>query len=222
MGLDDLPPELVRDWVAPDGRARVEVAPADLSDDNAALHRFASAVQAVAPGATGAPVSIQASSRTILGAFLEAGAIALVLVTLLLLVALRDPRLTLLALAPLALAGLLTLATSALVGPALNLANIIALPLLFGIGVAFDVYYVAAWKAGRRDLLATGLTRAVLFSTLTTFGAFGTLALSSHPGTASMGVLLALSLFYILASVLLTLPALLHLFAAGGAEGGPA
>jgi hopanoid biosynthesis associated RND transporter like protein HpnN len=216
VGLEDLPPDLVRDWIAPDGRARVQVAPRDASDDNATLRRFAAAVQALAPAASGAPVSIQAASRTILHAFLGAGLIALVLVTALLALALRDLRLTAVALAPLVLAGLLTAATSALVGPALNLANIIALPLLFGIGVAFDVYYVAAWQAGRRELLGTGLTRAVLFSTLTTLGAFGTLALSSHPGTASMGVLLMLSLFYILAAVLLTLPAMLHALAGRG------
>ena len=70
--------------------------------------------------------------------------------------------------------------------------------------------------------IKSGCSSSTLFSTLTTFGAFGTLALSSHPGTASMGVLLALSLFYILASVLLTLPAMLHLFAGGAAESGQA
>lgn len=211
--LASLPEELRRDWIAPDGRARIEVAPRDTTGDNAALRQFAAAVQAIAPGASGAPVSILASSRTILRAFLEAGGIALVLVAGLLAVALRDVRLVALGLAPLLLAGLLTLATSVLLGPTLNLANIIALPLLFGMGVAFDVYYVMAWKAGERDLLSTAMTRGMLFSTLTTFGAFGTLALSSHPGTASMGVLLALSLLYVLLAVLLTLPAMLHALA---------
>ena len=92
------------------------------------------------------------------------------------------------------------------------------MPLLFGMGVAFDIYYVMAWKAGERDLLSTAMTRGMLFSTLTTFGAFGTLALSSHPGTASMGVLLTLSLFYILVAVLLTLPAMLHTLARPGSS----
>ena len=112
--------------------------------------------------------------------------------------------------APLLLAGLLTLATCTLLGPVLNLANIIALPLLFGIGIAFDIYYVVAWRNGERWLLPSPLTRAVLFSALTTASAFGTLALSSHPGTASMGTLLAMSLVYTLAAVLLALPVLLH------------
>jgi hopanoid biosynthesis associated RND transporter like protein HpnN len=211
--LAGLPAELTRDWIAPDGRARVEVAPRDTTGENAALRRFAAAVQSVAPGASGAPVSILAASRTILRSFLEAGAIALVLVVGLLAAALRDARLVALGLAPLILAGLLTLAASALLGPPLNLANIIALPLLFGMGAAFDVYYVMAWRAGERDLLSTAMTRGMLFSTLTTLAAFGTLALSAHPGTASMGVLLVLSLVSILVAVLFALPAMLHTLA---------
>jgi hypothetical protein len=211
--LDSLPPELRRDWVAEDGQARIEAWPRDLSDDNAALRRFADAVRSLAPEASGMAISIQASSATIRDAFLQAGAIGLAWTCLLLLLALRSVRLALLALAPLVLAGLVTLATCAVFGPALNLANIIALPLLFGIGVAFDIYYVVAWRAGERALLPTALTRAILFSALTTGSAFGTLALSSHPGTASMGILLAISLISVLAAVLLALPALLHRFA---------
>ena len=211
--LAGLPPELARDWVAADGRARIEAWPRNLSDDNAALRRFADAVQSVVPGANGMAISIQASSATIRQAFILAGALGLGWTMLLLLAALRSLRLALLALAPLVLAGLVTLAACALFGPALNLANVIALPLLFGIGVAFDIYFVVAWRAGQRALLPTALTRAVLFSALTTGAAFGTLALSSHPGTASMGVLLAMSLVATLAAVLLALPALLHALA---------
>ena len=71
-----------------------------------ALRKFAVAVQAIAPGASGAPVlSILAASRTISGAFLVAGGIALVLVAGLLGVALRDLRLVVLGLAPLILGG---------------------------------------------------------------------------------------------------------------------
>ncbi len=210
VALADLPAELRQEWIAADGRARVEAYPRDLSDDNAAMVRFAAAVRAVAPQATGMAISVQSSSATIRQAFLVAGIIGLVLSALLLLAALRDLALALIALAPLVLALLLTLATCTLLGPALNLANIIALPLLFGIGIAFDIYYVLEWRSGRRVLLPAALTRAVLFSALTTASAFGSLALSGHPGTASMGVLLALSLVYTLASVLLILPALLH------------
>src|SRR6202040_4139425 len=91
----------------------------------------------------------------------------------------------------------------------LNFANIIALPLLLGIGVAFKIYYIMAWRGGQTNLLQSSLTRAVFFSALTTMTAFGSLWLSSHPGTSSMGKLLALSLLTTLAAVLLFQPALM-------------
>ncbi|MCO6415334.1 MMPL family transporter [Siccirubricoccus sp. KC 17139] len=211
--VESLPDSLKRDWITADGRARVEIRPRDLSDRTEAMAAFATAVQRVAPAASGTAISVQASSATIERSFLIAGALATAMTVVLLLVSLRSWRLALLALAPLALAGLLTLVTCILIGMPLNLANIIALPLLFAQGVAFDIYYVAAWRHGERRLLPSSLTRAVLYSALTNGTAFGTLALSPHPGTASMGVLLTMSLLYALVAVMLTLPALLPLFA---------
>ena len=211
--LDDLPEAVRRDWIGTDGRPRLEVRPREVSDRSEALARFADAVTAVAPNASGPPISIQGSARTVSHAFLVAGIIATALTVVLLVVVLRSIKLALLALAPLALAGLLTLATCVAIGLPLNLANIIALPLLFAQGVAFKIYYVTAWKAGERQLLPSALTRAVLYSALTNGVAFGTLALSNHPGTAGMGVMLTLSLLYALLAVMLTLPSLLTLFA---------
>jgi hypothetical protein len=60
-----------------------------------------------------------------------------------------------------------------------NFANIIALPLLLGVGVAFKIYYIMAWRAGQTDLLQSSLTRAVIWSALTTATAFGSLWLSA-------------------------------------------
>ena len=114
-----------------------------------------------------------------------------------------------LAVAPVLLSGMLTLASCALLGLPLNYANIIALPLLIGVGVAFDIYFVAAWRAGEADLVQSSLMRAVVFSALTTSTAFGALWMSSHPGTASMGRLLMIGLGWELAITLLLRPALL-------------
>jgi hopanoid biosynthesis associated RND transporter like protein HpnN len=210
VSLDTLPPTLIRDWVAPDGRARIEVHPKAGPDDNAVLRRFVEAVRRVAPGASGAPVSIQEYGRTIVRSFIEAGAWALLSIVVILIITLRRTVDVLLTLAPLLLAGLMTLGLCVALELPLNFANIIALPLLFGIGVAFDIYYVMAWRAGRRDFLQSTLTRAVVFSALTTGTAFGSLWWSHHPGTSSMGALLALSLACTLVSTLVFLPALLN------------
>ncbi len=212
--LDNMPADLRADWLTPEGRARIEMVPNPIAEDETRLLRqFAAAVRALAPDATGLAVSMQESSATIQRAFIQSGVLGLVFVLGLLLVTLRSLRLSLLALAPLALAGLMTMAHCALFGPDLNLANIIALPLLFGQGVAYDIYFVAAWQRGRRDLLASPLNRAVIYSAVTNAAAFGALALSPHPGTASMGVVLSVSLVYSLLCVMLVLPPLLKLFA---------
>jgi hopanoid biosynthesis associated RND transporter like protein HpnN len=209
VSLKTMPGELVRDWVAADGTARIQVFPRDTSGSDESLRAFSAAVLSIAPDATGAPISIRKSGVTIVGAFGQAGALAFLAITLLLLIVLRRIRDVLATLAPLLLSGLLTIATCVVIGLRLNFANVIALPLLLGIGVAFDIYYVVAWRAGQRNLLQSSLTRAVIFSALTTASGFGALWLSSHPGTASMGELLMISLAWTLATTLFFLPALL-------------
>ncbi len=204
-----LPPELVRSWLAPDGQARVQVFPKGDSNDNRVLVRFAKAVQTVAPDASGGPISIQAAAKTIEGAFIEAGVLSLIAVALLLYLRLRSLKEVAFTLAPVVLSGFLTLATCVVIGQPINFANIIAFPLLFGVGVAFHIYFVLAWRSGETNLLQSSLARAVLFSALTTGVAFGSLWLSSHPGTASMGKILMISIVWTLVCALLFEPALL-------------
>jgi hopanoid biosynthesis associated RND transporter like protein HpnN len=207
--LDNLPADLRRDWIANDGRALVDVSPKGDPNDNEVLRRFATAVLAVEPAATGSPVSLQESGRTVVRAFIEAGILSLVSITILLWIVLRRFSDVLLTLVPLLLAGVVTLEICVLIGLPLNFANIIALPLLLGVGVAFKIYYVMAWRAGQTSLLQSSLTRAVFFSALTTATAFGSLWMSSHPGMSSMGKLLALSLLCTLAAAVLFQPALM-------------
>ena len=204
--LDNLPEEITRSWRASDGRIRVEVTPSGGPDDN---ENFARAVLALEPTATGGPISILESGRTVVTAFLQAGGWALASISILLWITLRRFGDVLLTLVPLVLAGVVTLEICVLIRMPLNFANIIALPLLLGIGVAFKIYFMMAWRSGRTKLLQSSLTRAVIFSAMTTATAFGSLWLSSHPGTASMGKLLALSLACTLAAAVLFQPALM-------------
>jgi len=207
--LQSLPPDIVRNWLAPDGQARAQVFPKGDSNDNRVLVRFAKAVQAVAPDASGGPISIQEAASTIASAFIEAGILSLIAVALLLYAKLRSIKEVAFTLAPVVLSGFLTLATCVVIRQPINFANIIAFPLLFGVGVAFHIYFVMAWRSGETNLLQSSLARAVLFSALTTGVAFGSLWLSSHPGTASMGKILMISIVWTLVCALLFEPALL-------------
>ena len=207
--LQSLPPDMAREWVAADGTARVQVFPKNRTNDSVALSAFSDAVLAVAPNATGAPISIRESGKTILGAFIKAGILSFIVITILLGLMLRRVWDVAMTLIPLGLTGLLTLASCVVLGLPLNFANVIALPLLMGIGVAFNIYFVVAWRAGQKNLLQSSLTRAVIFSAATTASGFGTLWLSRHPGTASMGELLMISLGWTLITTLFLSPALL-------------
>jgi hopanoid biosynthesis associated RND transporter like protein HpnN len=209
ISLKTLPADLVNSWKTKDGLQRVEALPRGDPNDNDTLRRFASAVLVAEPNAIGGPVSILKSGETIVKAFIHAGIGALVVISLLLWLTLRRVTDVLLTLVPLLVAGAVTLEICVLIEMPLNFANIVALPLMLGIGVAFKIYYVTAWRSGRTNLLQTSLTRAIFFSAMTTATAFGSLWLSSHPGTASMGKLLALSLLTTLAAVLLFQPALM-------------
>jgi hopanoid biosynthesis associated RND transporter like protein HpnN len=207
--LETLPPEIAGEWIAKDGRYKMEILPSGDPNDNETLRKFARAVQEVEPNAIGGPISILESGRTVIHAFFEAGFWALGSIAILLWIVLRRFGDVLLTLIPLLLAGVVTMELMVLLDMKLNFANIIALPLLLGVGVAFKIYYIMAWRAGQTDLLQSSLTRAVMFSALTTATAFGSLWLSSHPGTSSMGKLMALALVTTMAAAVLFQPLLM-------------
>ncbi|WJF91848.1 MMPL family transporter [Paraburkholderia bonniea] len=208
-----LPASIVRDWLSRDGQALVDIAPkippgADPGDD-ALLRRFAHAVKAAEPLAIGGPISILHSADTIITAFLQAACWAIAAITILLWLTLRRIGDVLRTLVPLLVSAVVTLELCVVFGMPLNFANIIALPLMLGVGVAFKIYFVMAWRNGHTGLLQSSLTHAVLYSAATTATAFGSLWLSHHPGTSSMGKLLALSLFCTLIGAVVFQPVLM-------------
>jgi predicted RND superfamily exporter protein len=187
----------------------VEIAPSGNENDNRTLRTFARDVQSIEPNATEGPISILEARRTIITAFLEAGAWALLSIAVLLWITLRRLGDVLLTLIPLLVAGVVTLEICVLIDMPLNFANIIALPLLLGVGVAFKIYYIMAWREGQTRLLQSVLTRAVTFSACTTATAFGSLYFSSDPGTSSMGKLLAIALLTTMTAAALFQPVLM-------------
>ncbi len=191
---ENLPPNLVAQWITPDGKARLQISPSGNANDNTTLRTFAHDVLQAEPNATEGPISILEARRTIITAFLQAAAWALLSIAVLLWITLRRLGDVLLTLIPLLVAGVVTLEICVAIDMPLNFANIIALPLLLGVGVAFKIYYIMAWREGQTKLLQSVLTRAVTFSACTTATAFGSLYFSSDPGTSSMGKLLAIAL----------------------------
>lgn len=208
--VDTLPAELKRDWFAPDGRVRVQVTPTASAQNTHGLRQFVQAVQRVAPDAAGSAVDTIRAADTILTAFREAAVYATLAIGIVLLLVLRRLRDAGLVLATLLMSALLTALLARLCGISINFANIIALPLLLGVGVSFNVYFVMNWRQCMQWFLGSPTARAILFSALTTGTAFGSLAIARHPGTASMGAVLLLSLLAVLLSTFAFLPAMLY------------
>jgi hopanoid biosynthesis associated RND transporter like protein HpnN len=209
IDLESLPQDLVRDWVTQDGRERVDALPKGNPNDDKTIQNFARAVLTAEPTATGQAVENLEWAETMIRALIQSAALAFCVIAILLWIPLRRFGDVLLTLVPLMVAALATLEICALTGFKLNYANIIAFPVLLGVGVAFKIYYIMAWRRGQTDFLQSALTRAVFFSALLTGTAFGSLGLSSNPGMSSMGKLLALSLACTLASAVLFQPALM-------------
>ncbi len=224
IAVAEMPPEIRGDWIASDGRARLTVFPKGDMHKHSDLKAFVDDVRGHAPNATGGPVLIYETGRTVAGAFRSASISAFIAIAIVLTLILRRARDVLLVIVPLGLAGLYTLGTTVLFGLQFNYANVIAVPLLMGIGVAFDIYFAMLWRSGSGPvaLLQTPTARAVLFSALTTATAFGSLARSHHVGTASMGVLLIIALGYVLLSTLFIQPALMTLVGRGRERLSPA
>ncbi|HTO53874.1 MAG TPA: MMPL family transporter [Myxococcota bacterium] len=208
----DLPHDLVRDTVAPDGRIRVDAYPKeDLGRDDRALQRFADSATAAMPEATGIAVTTVESARVVVKSFREALLGAALAITLLLLVLWRRISDTLIALAPLLLSAAVLAAIGVIFDLPFNFANVLVLPALLGIGIDSGIHLVHRWRhmAGESDpLLETSTARGVVQSTLTTIASFGTLAISPHPGMASLGVLLTVGLTLTLVANLILIPAL--------------
>ena len=209
----ELPALLSNHWYSQNGVYRIAAYPTENISNNDALRRFVRAVQQAAPQATGVPIISLEAGEAVVDAFVHAFSLALVGVIVALSILLRSVRDTLLVLMPLLLAALFTGAATVLLDIPLNFANIIALPLLLGIGIDCSIHMVHrcrnAAKLGE-DLLHTSTARAIYYSALTTLAGFGSLAFSPHQGTASMGLLLAVGVLLTLVCVLIILPAILY------------
>jgi hypothetical protein len=214
IGLEDLPPPVVRRMIAPDGQARVIAYPRDnLQTDSLALERFVDAVYTVAPQATGVAANVVGFGRATVQSLTQALISAILGIALLLTLLWRRTAEMLLVLGPLLLGAMLTTASMVLLGIAFNFGNIIVIPLLLGIGVDSGIHLVHRADVGSEGdggLLGTTTARAIFYSATTTVASFGALAFSSHPGIASLGVTLVIGLVFTLVCTLVVLPALIE------------
>ncbi|MDO9423795.1 MAG: MMPL family transporter [Methylobacter sp.] len=209
FGLDDLPKYISSHWVSATGLYRVLITPEKDQNNPENLKEFATQVQAINDTISGLPIINQAGGDAVVKAFIKAFSGAFIAIVVLLLLMYRSVRKTLLVVMPLLLAALLTGATNVLLDNPFNFANIIALPLLLGIGIDSSILIMHRHHSIGEDenLLQSSTTRGIIFSSVTTLCSFSSLAFTAHQGMASMGLLLAIGLTFTVTCSLIVLPA---------------
>ncbi|SDA23193.1 hypothetical protein SAMN05216315_12015 [Nitrosospira sp. Nsp18] len=213
ISLDDLPPDIRNRWLSKDGLYRVQIFPKKDLNDLTNLKEFITEVQSVAPETTGLPIIYWESMKVVVDAFQEAIVIALVAITLVLLAIRRSVIDTILIMATLILAGLFTMASAVLTHTPINFANIIALPLLLGLGVDNGIHMLVRLRHSLSDseeqnIYQSSTARAIFYGALTTSSSFGGLAFSPHAGISSMGLIITIGIFWIMVCTFIILPAL--------------
>lgn len=210
FNLASIPEEMRSHWVSKNGLYKVLITPAKDQNVEANMKEFVAQIKSVDDAVSGLPIANEAGGGAVVKAFLQAFGGAFTAITLLLLVIYRSFKHTALVIAPLMLAALLTGATNVLLDNPFNFANVIALPLLLGMGIDSSILIMHRLHFNKNEdenLLHSSTTRGIIFSSITTLCSFSSLSFTHHQGMASMGLLLSIGLFFTVICSLIVLPA---------------
>ncbi len=209
-----IPENFVKRYVSNKNSFRVEIFPnKDLSNPRN-LEDFVLTVEKYFPEATGMPVVQFKAGEVVINSFKKALIISLLFLIIFLFFVLKKTKYVLLCFGSLISAFILTIFSLIIFKLNLNFANMIALPLLFSLGISYPIYLIKRFEefGNLERMFLTNTPLAVLFSGLTTIFSFSTLYLSTHSGTSSMGLLLFICLLNTIITSLIILPILIKVF----------
>jgi uncharacterized protein len=211
MTIADVPVNVRRMLIGKTGKFLVRVFPKQNIWEREPLENFVRDVQSVAPKVTGTPLGLYEFVGILQQGYIKAAFWAFLVITILILIDLRGWFATLLTLLPLMVGMIWMVGTLAICNIAFNPANIMVLPLMVGIGVAYGIYVVQRYRQdGEAAFYGKSTGRAVILSGLTTVAAFGSLLIGSHQGIRSLGLVMTIGVVACLVASLVLLPSLLE------------
>jgi len=217
--VEDLPQDMKDRFVSADGKYLLLVYPSINIWEREEMEKFLYEMRRIDPDVTGNAVHMFESSRLMIDGYLRAGLYALAAITLYLLLTLRNIRTTILVLLPTLAGAILTMGFMRLTGIQFNLANLVILPLILGIGVVDGVHILHRCREAPEcgeNVISKSTGQAVILTSLTTMIGFGSLMVADHHGVYSVGLVLTLGVGSCMITSVTLLPALMKLCQARG------
>jgi hopanoid biosynthesis associated RND transporter like protein HpnN len=212
--LEDVPDSLRERFQSADGQYLLQIFSRDNIWEKENMTRFVGAVEAVDTTVTGPPVIGLIAIDQMKKGYVQAGLYALLIDVLVVFWTFRNWKHTLLAMIPLAVTTVWTLGWMGASGFQMNLANLIAFPLIFGILVGSGIHLVYRYRLEPhrvRSLVDASTVQAINLATFTTIVGFGSLLVAKHYGIFSLGLLMTVTLTIGWALSLTLLPVILIL-----------
>lgn len=207
----DLPQNLRDQFIGKTGKIMIQIYPAQNIWERPALERFVNELRQVDPNVTGSPILIYETTRLMLNSYKQAAKIAFCVIVLVTLMQFRSVKMAFFTLLPLGIGLLWLLGIMVLFRVPFNPANLLTLPVILGIGVAFGVYVVNRYRQEKHpSVFSTSTGRSVLLSAMTSIAGFASLLGVRHRGLQSLGFTMTVGLSVITVVALLVLPALLE------------
>ena len=205
---NEIPDYYLKRYVSENDLKRIEIYPNEITLQKNNLSEFVNNVLKVYPNATGMPVIQEEAGRVVIKSFITALIITLSILSIFCYIVFKSYKYLILSFLPIFISVPITMLFMSILSMNLNFANMIALPLIFSLGMSYTIFILKRYRSNNsyKKLMESSTPNAVMFSGLTTIGSFSTLALSNHSGTSSMGVLLFLSLLITLFNCLVVLP----------------
>jgi hopanoid biosynthesis associated RND transporter like protein HpnN len=216
--IDDLPQAVRTRFVSPDGMYLIRVFPSEDTWNFGPLKRFVKSLWSVDPSAVGDPVLLYNFTLGFRNSILWAAGLALLAIAVMLVILFRSLKMALLALIPLVVGTGLTMNLMWLLDLPFNQANVLFVPLVLGEGIEFGIIILARWRleeSARAITLPASTAKGVALAALTTTVGFGSLMVSGHRGTFSLGLLATVGSLSVLLASLSILPAFLRLVEGG-------
>ena len=212
LRVSDLPAALRNQFVGETGKFLLQIFPKRDVWQRANQEKFVADLRKVDPNATGTPVQLYEYETLLKNSYVQAAWYSLAAIAVLVFFHFRSLGSVILSLLPVGIGTLWLAGLMGWFGIPFNLANIMTLPLVIGIGVTNGIHILNRFAEERTpNILARSTGKAVLVSGLTAIAGFGSLILAKHRGIHSLGCVMAIGIAMCMIAGLTFLPALLNL-----------